>query len=89
MLIQNKVRVLFAAAVIMVNGWYVTDGGQVSTTQVQTAGIGILPKFKMGHKTYDSLGKWIGCEVGPPKQCVMMSIPLTRIFVSSEGIILD
>ncbi len=89
MLIQNKVRILFAVAVIAVNGWFVSDSGQVGATQVQTAGIGILPKFKMGHKTYDSLGKWIGCEVGPPKQCVMMSIPLTRVFVSTEGVILE
>lgn len=89
MLIQNKVRILFAVAVIAVNGWFVSDSGQVGATQVQTAGIGIFPKFKTGHKTYDSLGKWIGCEEGKPKECVMMTIPLTKVFVSTEGVILE
>ena len=88
-MIQNKVRVLFVAAVIAVNGWYVSDSAPVVTTPVQTADFVILPKFKMGHRVYDTLGKWIGCVEGPPKQCFMMSIPLTKVFVSSEGIMLD
>lgn len=89
MLIQNKVRILFAVAVIAVNGWFVSDCGQVGATQVQTAGIGILPKFKTGEKTYDSTGKWDGCKASPKKQCVMMTIPLTTVVISDEGVLLD
>jgi len=59
-----------------------------SPLTVNEASFGLLPKFKTGKKVYDSLGKWIGCVEGSPKQCVMMTLPLTDVFVSDEGVLL-
>lgn len=89
MSIQSRIRVLFVAVVLAANGLVMSNDFPATTTLVEEAGIGIIPKFKTGKKVYDSLGKWIGCVEGAPKQCVMMTIPLTKVFVSNEGILLE
>lgn len=87
---RSLVRVGLLATILVGNCFLVPESQSVTTANdVRIAGIGILPKFKTGKKTYDSLGHWNGCIEGTPKQCIMMTIPLTRIYMSDEGVILD
>lgn len=89
MILKNVVRAVLLMSVIAVNSWCSVSSSAPEMTKVDQAGFGIVPKFKTGEKTYDSTGKWDGCQAAPKKECVMMTIPLTTVIISDEGVILD
>ncbi len=91
MLIRNKIRALFLAAVVATNGWFLSDLPATDSSTVRQADIlGLAGLVKTGTKTYDSLGKWDGgCRSGSPKNCLMISIPSLNMNVSDDGIAFD
>ncbi len=89
MISKSLIRVSVVAAVVALNSWAALDTPRTDGTEVAEAKFSPLPGFKTGEKTYDSLGKWNGCKSAPKKECVMMSIPFTRIYLSDDGILLD